>query len=447
MATTHSIDLEAGSSQSLSITDGDQTGLDLSTDFTIEAWIKLESLISGDGVRVIAGKAGATSADFSYDFRFETADADSIHNQLRVLWRDSSNNLSRFNANLEFDSGDLATWIHVAVVVNISTPTVLFYMNGVVMAGGAVNTAATAIRDTSEPFVIGAENGASFFDGLIMGLRVWSDLRTADEILQYKNVQLLGTEANLVASWPLDDSLLDQTSNDNDLTNNNSAVFVEDVPPVEATPFFDDFESYDVGALDGHGGWDGSTDYRAETTEVKEGVNAMGFHTTAVALINKVGTLVDDGRCSFYFYKSSHAARTYVYLNEGTSDVAIIYINDSGNIQYYSAAAYHDIQAYNESQWYLVETEWRSVDHKMRHRIDGGTWTSWFAPFAAWTYGISRFGMTSRDYSVSEYFYLDYIAEDPLPSSSIKSINGLAYASIKSVNGLAIASVKSFDGL
>jgi len=49
MANTHSIALAAASSQSLSITDGSQTGLDLSGDFTIEAWIKLTQLPSTAG--------------------------------------------------------------------------------------------------------------------------------------------------------------------------------------------------------------------------------------------------------------------------------------------------------------------------------------------------------------------------------------------------------------
>ena len=54
---TNSIDLELSSSQYLSITDGNQTGLDLNSDFTIECWIKLEQLPSTVGnLMVIVGK-------------------------------------------------------------------------------------------------------------------------------------------------------------------------------------------------------------------------------------------------------------------------------------------------------------------------------------------------------------------------------------------------------
>jgi hypothetical protein len=42
---THSLDLELSSSQYAYITDANQTGLDITGDFTIEAWIKLNRLI------------------------------------------------------------------------------------------------------------------------------------------------------------------------------------------------------------------------------------------------------------------------------------------------------------------------------------------------------------------------------------------------------------------
>jgi len=41
---------------------------------------------------------------------------------------------------------------------------------------------------------------------------------------------LIGTETGLKGYWKLNDSLLDETTNNNDLTNVNSAVFSTDVP-------------------------------------------------------------------------------------------------------------------------------------------------------------------------------------------------------------------------
>ncbi|MCF7836026.1 MAG: hypothetical protein K9M15_02800, partial [Candidatus Marinimicrobia bacterium] len=58
----------------------------------------------------------------------------------------------------------------------------------------------------------------------------WSDVRTAQEIADNWNTELNGDEENLVAYYKLNNSLLDETSNDNDLTNNNSCPFSTDVP-------------------------------------------------------------------------------------------------------------------------------------------------------------------------------------------------------------------------
>ena len=49
-ANTHSIDLEVDSSQALTITDGDQTGLDITGPITMEAWIKPETATGDDGI-------------------------------------------------------------------------------------------------------------------------------------------------------------------------------------------------------------------------------------------------------------------------------------------------------------------------------------------------------------------------------------------------------------
>lgn len=73
---TYSIDLERGSSQYGAIVDASQTGLDLSTDFSFETWIKLESLpsVAGGNYSIISKD---TTADRSYDFGIKTAGEDS----------------------------------------------------------------------------------------------------------------------------------------------------------------------------------------------------------------------------------------------------------------------------------------------------------------------------------------------------------------------------------
>ena len=229
MANTKSIDLELSSSQYLSITDGDQTGLDLSTDFTIEAWIKLESALASDELRTVVSKYGATTTDQAYYLLLFNS---SGVLQLRGLFQ-NTNNVTFFTKDFAFATD---TWYHVAMTADISAASIKLYIDGVDVSAGVGDNDATTINNSSTPFIIGArkETAADFFDGLIDDVRVWSDIRTASEISDNMSVELDGDEAGLVGYWKLNNSLLDETSNDNDLTNNNSATFSSDVPFVGA---------------------------------------------------------------------------------------------------------------------------------------------------------------------------------------------------------------------
>lgn len=238
MANTHSIDLELSSSQYLSITDGDQTGLDLSGDFTFECWIKFETIASvAANYPYVMGKYDWTSANISY-----------------LLWIDSDTN--KLNLNVSDDGGTGAghflrfastttlatadTWVHIAATFDISAETCTFCFNGNEESGSKVagTTIGATLHNGSAPFDIGSNyaGSGSFIDGKIDDVRVWNDIRSEAEIDANKDKELAGNEAGLVAYWKLNNSLLDETSNNNDLTNNNSAVFSTDVPFEDAGP-------------------------------------------------------------------------------------------------------------------------------------------------------------------------------------------------------------------
>ena len=229
MANTHSIDLELSSSQYLSIADGDQTGLDLTTDFTLEIWIKLEQLPStiGDSVALI-GKDGA-AGDRSWACKLTSANKLSI---FYVADNDATNYTFIESTSAIVVAGDVGSWVHIAVSVDISAKTAVMYKNSSSVDDTVVTANSTTSVGSTAPFRIGTNRAADsdFFDGLIDEVRVWNDIRTPTEIADNYEKELAGTETGLVGYWQLNNDLLDQTSNDNDLTNNNSATFSTDVP-------------------------------------------------------------------------------------------------------------------------------------------------------------------------------------------------------------------------
>ena len=229
MPNTHSIDFELSSSQSLTITDAAQTGLDITTDFSMEAWVNLEQLPSTAGAAFdIMSKldAGATGAG-GYIFAITTSD------KLQIYWEGTENSgHSRMDMDEAFDSGDLGNWIHVAVTVDVSVPSAEFYKNGVAKSDTVGSSTRTNIIGNANDFFVSRKYNADseHFDGLIDELRIWNDIRTGTEILDNYQKELVGDEAGLVAYWKLNNNSLDETSNDNDLTQTNSPVFSTSVP-------------------------------------------------------------------------------------------------------------------------------------------------------------------------------------------------------------------------
>lgn len=236
MANTHSIDFELSSSQSASITDANQTGLDLSSNFTIEAWVKLETLpsdITAD-MFIVSKDGDDPTGQRSYYFNIYRDDT------IRIFWFNSSGGATALVSQTSFIS--TGTWTHIAVTVDITTPAnSKFYIDGVQEnVTVSEDNADGTIKDSNADVFISSRSAAAgggvLYDGLIDEVRVWSDIRTSTEISDNYDKELVGTEANLVGYWKFNNSLLDETSNNNDLTNNNSATFSINVPFVGTVP-------------------------------------------------------------------------------------------------------------------------------------------------------------------------------------------------------------------
>ncbi|MEX1140061.1 MAG: LamG-like jellyroll fold domain-containing protein [Bacteroidota bacterium] len=182
----------------------DDNTLDLTTNYTIEAWIRPSSF------NVLAG--------------------------IVSKWHSTGNSyLLRLTANdpytgIGFDGMETADsilvanqWYHLAAVNNNGTRTL--YVNG---TSEALSGNAVTVTANTDPVTIGVDYlpGPRYFNGRIDEVRIWNVARTAAEIRENMHRQMEGTETALVGYWILDEgtgsTASDVTSNSNDGTVQNA---------------------------------------------------------------------------------------------------------------------------------------------------------------------------------------------------------------------------------
>ena len=214
---TKSADLERGSSQSFER--ADNSLLQGGGNFTIEAWVNLESATTSAAF-VIASKRDSGN---QRSFVWKVNDAGTMSLQ-------ASSSGGSFDGDTSVSwTESTATWIHLAVTFDGTADEVKFYLDGS-QQGTTQAPGISSVHDDTGPFSIGREStGGDYFDGKISLLRFWQETRTAAEIDDNK-CEVLGSTTNLSAEWTLDDTANDNSGNSLTLTNNNSTPFATDVP-------------------------------------------------------------------------------------------------------------------------------------------------------------------------------------------------------------------------
>ncbi|MBU2249783.1 MAG: right-handed parallel beta-helix repeat-containing protein [Gammaproteobacteria bacterium] len=215
---THSLDLELSSAQYAYI--NDTASLSITGDMTIECWVKVESAPSGANATILS-KYAYTGNQRSWYLSYLNGGG-----TIRFSVDDAGDNPSYADIVYTLTPG---TWYHLAVAYDASAGSAVLYVNG--SSVGTFTGLDISIFNSTAKFCIGSiSEGESFFDGLIDEVRVWNDIRTAQEILNNYNKEILGSEANLQGYWQLDNDYLDKTANANNLTAVNAPVFSVDVP-------------------------------------------------------------------------------------------------------------------------------------------------------------------------------------------------------------------------
>ena len=166
------------------------------SDFTVSIWLKADDVSSRQHVVQQTGS-----------------------NANRVIAIKSDGMLtSRLGApGFDLDSGVnivAGTWYHVALVHDNSANTLKWYVNG---TENNTNTSVNIGTNTGSFWLGTNENGSKWFDGKIDEVRIWNDIRTASEIADNKDDELVGNESGLVAYYKMSDgtgtTLTDNSSN------------------------------------------------------------------------------------------------------------------------------------------------------------------------------------------------------------------------------------------
>ena len=225
---TKSINLVAASSQSLSITDAAQTGLDITGDMTVMGWIEFDSTANEQDLFRKRGNANQNSYQF-YWF--------GAQNRFYLdVWSDGTTNTSE---SVDF-TASIDTWYHIAMVYDASAGSYELFIDGTSIATSGT-TLANSIHSGTSPVQVGGNNsGGDTWNGRIDELGIYNAVLADATILADYNsgngTNRGSGETSIVAGWRFEDDLLDETANNNDLTNNNSATFSTDVPFAGSAP-------------------------------------------------------------------------------------------------------------------------------------------------------------------------------------------------------------------
>lgn len=192
---TTAVDLESTESDYLYA--ADSASLSFTGDFTIECWVKFETVPSVLGANVFL-VAKDDASDRSFAMMVVTDD------KLRLNFYDGAGNNTRINSDAAVATGT-GTWMHLAAAVDVSVPSAAMYKDGSLIASTVALSAATAVKNSATDVVIGALSNKTegFFDGVMDEVRIFDDIRTGTEIGDNYNVEI-STGNNLQAYWPFE---------------------------------------------------------------------------------------------------------------------------------------------------------------------------------------------------------------------------------------------------
>lgn len=224
-ANSHSLDLEAGSSQYASA--ADSASLSITGNLSISFWVKFETTpSSGNTMDLVSKYDDQTADDRSWRF-FLFNEGGTLKLQLNI-----SNNGTAQESLAVAWTPSTATWYYIVLTFTAAASEARFYIDNA-QQGTTQTGTFTAISDEPSSLFIGAINPtpSSFLDGLIDEIVITSDVLSAQERQDlFDGWDATEKVDNMAAYYKLNNGYLDETANNNDLTASGSPVFSTDVP-------------------------------------------------------------------------------------------------------------------------------------------------------------------------------------------------------------------------
>jgi len=176
-------DLEQSSSQSFSIADASQSGLDIAGNWSVSAWIKVESFVGGALSMGIINKDVINQRSYSFSLEDD--------GKLRGAFCSNLSGSQRSTRNGSHTALSTATWYHVVIVCTVATPAIVFYVNNTADSGAMGDSSATSVVNGTADFYLGfnQREGAfgTYFDGIIDEVGIWDRVLTSDEVTSLYN--------------------------------------------------------------------------------------------------------------------------------------------------------------------------------------------------------------------------------------------------------------------
>lgn len=162
----------------LAIADASQTGLDVSGDLSMQAWIKPAN---GGANRLVVSKANG-SGEFGF-----TMLQTSVNSILSTVDQDTGPTRSQARTSGTVDVTG-SVWTHVVVTFNASNGQITIYFDGSSQALNIDTTNARGINNNAEPFSIASSgSGGNSYNGLIDEVGIWSRVLTGTEVGELYN--------------------------------------------------------------------------------------------------------------------------------------------------------------------------------------------------------------------------------------------------------------------